>query len=166
MHKSSNNTETVFLSLGSNLGDRKAHLRICLSRLSAIGKITATSSVYETQPWGKSELPNFLNQAVKIETKEKPTDFLSLILSTEIEMGRVRQAKWESRIIDIDILLFGDRIIETEKLTVPHPYLSERKFALVALNEIAPGVNHPVLNKSIHVLLNECKDELDVKKIN
>ena len=151
--------------MGSNLGDRKAHLRICLSRLAAIGNITAISSVYETQSWGKNDQPNFLNQAVAIQTTETPEDVLSLILAIEIELGRVRQEKWASRIIDIDILLFGNVIINTEKLKVPHPYLPERRFALTALAEIASDAIHPILNKSIQVLLNECNDRLEVVKI-
>ena len=166
MGKSSNNTETVFLLIGSNLGDRQAHLRICLSRLSALGKIISSSSVYETESWGTHDQPDFLNQVVKMATNKSPKDVLSFILNAEIELGRVRvsQEKWGSRIIDIDILLFGSKIIETERLTVPHPLLPARRFALAPLAEIAPDVVHPVLNKNILALLAECRDELSVRK--
>ncbi len=157
--------ETVYLLLGSNLGDRQANLRMCLQRLNRMGKITAVSSVYETKAWGKHDQPDFLNQTVAIQTPESPEELLATILAIEIDLGRVRQEKWGSRIIDIDILLFGNRIIDTEKLKVPHPNLPERRFALTPLTEIAPDIIHPVLNKTVKSLLEECADTLVVRKI-
>jgi 2-amino-4-hydroxy-6-hydroxymethyldihydropteridine diphosphokinase len=156
--------ETVYLLLGSNLGDRQAHLRMCLTRLPAIGKVVAASSVYETKAWGKQDQPDFLNQVVSVETTLSPKKTLILILEIEISLGRARQEQWGSRIIDIDILLFGSQIIDTEKLKVPHPHLPERRFALIPLAEIASDFLHPMLNKSIQTLLVNCADPLEVKK--
>jgi 2-amino-4-hydroxy-6-hydroxymethyldihydropteridine diphosphokinase len=157
--------ETVYLLLGSNLGDRQGHLRMCLTRLGALGKITAVSSIYQTKAWGKTDQPDFLNQVIEILVEEKPNEFLSMILATEIDMGRVRQEQWGSRIIDIDILLFGDRIVDNDRLKIPHPQLPNRRFALTPLSEIAPHFHHPTLNKTISELLASCRDALPVEKL-
>ncbi len=156
--------ETVYLLIGTNLGNREANLVKCRQRLTDIWPLIKVSSVYETKSWGDSELPDFLNQAIAVQTNIPPLDVLTLILAIEIELGRVRQKKWGSRIIDIDMLLFGNQIIETEKLKVPHPHLSRRRFALTALAEIAPDIIHPVLSKSIIYLWKVCQDKLEVRK--
>ena len=156
--------ETVYLLLGTNLGHREAHLQACLKRLSGIGTIQAISSIYETKAWGKTDEPDYLNQALSINTSSSPKDFIYQTQAIEIDMGRVRHEKWGTRIIDIDILFFGNRIIDSPKLQVPHPSLPVRRFALTALVEIAPEIIHPVLNKSVRVLMNECTDSLEVKR--
>jgi 2-amino-4-hydroxy-6-hydroxymethyldihydropteridine diphosphokinase len=156
--------ETVYLLLGSNLGDRQGHLRICLVRLSTLGKITATSSIYETKAWGKQDQPDFLNQVVELKTNEDPDELLSLILAIELDMGRVRQEQWGSRIIDIDILLFGQLTLDTPRLKIPHPHLHQRRFALTPLTEIAPNFNHPTFRKTTTELLKQCSDTLEVKR--
>ena len=156
--------ETVYLLLGSNLGDRQGHLRIGLLRLATLGQITATSSIYETKAWGKQDQPDFLNQVVELKTDEDPNELLSLILSIEVAMGRVRQEQWGSRLIDIDILLFGQRTIDTPRLKIPHPHLHQRRFALTPLAEIAPTLYHPTLRKTTGELLQQCPDTLQVQK--
>lgn len=156
--------ETVYLLLGTNLGHREAHLQACLKRLSGIGTIQAISSIYETKAWGKTDEPDYLNQALAINTSSSPKDFIYQTQAIEIDMGRVRHEKWGTRIIDIDILFFGNRIIDSPKLQVPHPSLPVRRFALTALVEIAPEIIHPVLNKSVRVLMTECTDSLEVRR--
>ena len=157
--------ETVYLLLGSNLGNREANLRLCLQRLSAMGKITAVSCLYQTKAWGKTDQPDFYNQAVALLTKDSPEKMLNHILALERELGRTRHEKWGSRIIDVDILLFGGKIIESGKLNVPHPQLPSRRFALTPLAEIAPDVIHPVLKKSIADILADCTDPLEVTRL-
>ena len=142
----------VYLSLGSNVGDRDAQLRDALDRLSVIGHVVAVSSVYETEPVEFTEQPWFLNCAVAIETDKTPQQLMTAILSIEEEMGRRRVQKKGPRSIDIDILLFGDTIMESTELTIPHPALHQRRFVLEPLAEIAPEVSHPVLKKTIREL--------------
>lgn len=157
----------AYLLLGSNLGNRHQHLADAeLLISSGIGKIMNASSVYESAPWGFTDQPAFLNKVLLIETALLPNDLMQKILATEIQLGRVRKEKWHERIIDIDILFFDDQIIQTDDLTIPHPHLHERRFTLVPLNEIASQLQHPVLKKSIHQLLDECEDDSLVKKIN
>lgn len=130
------------------------------------GKIAAESSLYETAPWGNTEQPPFLNQAIALDTDLDPHLLLSTLLAIEKSLGRVRTTQWAPRPIDIDILLYGDVVIHEPELTVPHPALPERRFALTPLNEIASGLSHPVLQKTIGELLAECKDTLDVTMVN
>lgn len=129
------------------------------------GEIVHLSGVYETAAWGLQDQASFYNQVVCIETDLAPEALMQQILTIEEEMGRIRTIKMGPRIIDIDILLIDDLVIDSPLLTVPHPYLPERKFALTPLNEIAPDLVHPVLNKTISELLKECKDPLNVNKI-
>jgi 2-amino-4-hydroxy-6-hydroxymethyldihydropteridine diphosphokinase len=156
----------VFLSLGSNLGDRSINLQTALSRISAeCGPLTASSVVYETAPWGFKPDSDFLNLAVAIETELKPEMLLDALLNIEKSMGRIRGKKgYESRIIDIDILFYSDLIIENQRLVIPHPHLHKRRFVLVPLADIAPEFIHPVLKKSILSLLESCPDTSDVHK--
>jgi 2-amino-4-hydroxy-6-hydroxymethyldihydropteridine diphosphokinase len=139
----------VYLSLGSNVGDRKAHLREAQERLKALGRVTAASSFYETEPVEFTQQDWFLNCAVGLETVQTPHRLLNSILDIEQAMGRRRVQKKGPRIIDIDILLFGDTILTSEEVTVPHPAMHERRFVLEPLAEIAPNMRHPVLNKTI-----------------
>lgn len=153
----------VFLCLGGNLGNREENLYEAITQLEkSVGNIVRRSSVYETASWGNSGQPSYLNQVIEVSTQLYPMQLLEACLHIERELGRTRNAKWENRLIDIDVLFIEDEIIEDEFLKVPHPYLHERKFVLVPLAEIAGGLVHPVFNKSINSLLFECKDNLKV----
>jgi 2-amino-4-hydroxy-6-hydroxymethyldihydropteridine diphosphokinase len=156
----------VFLVLGSNLGDRQAYLHQAIGHIETdIAPVINRSSVYETQSWGKTDEPDYLNQVVQLRTGMPAHDILDNILRIEQIMGRKREVKWGSRIIDIDILFYGQAIINDETLTIPHPELHKRLFTLIPLNEIAPDFVHPVLQKSIFQLKNELKSDLHVKKL-
>jgi 2-amino-4-hydroxy-6-hydroxymethyldihydropteridine diphosphokinase len=139
--------------LKSNLGGREAQLREAQTRLSVAGSIAAASSLYETEPVEYTEQPWFLNCAVLLETTLSPQELMSAILNIEEQMGRRRLVKKGPRSIDIDILLFGDVVLKSDALTIPHPEMHRRRFVLEPLAEIAPEVVHPVLHKSIRELL-------------
>lgn len=145
--------EPVYLSLGSNVGDREAHLRNALARLDAAGRVLAMSSFYETEAVEFTEQPWFLNCAVALETRETPQQLITILLSLEKEMGRERIQKKGPRSIDIDILIFGDTVMDSEELTIPHPAMHRRRFVLEPLAEIAPQLRHPVMKKTIRELL-------------
>lgn len=156
----------VFLLLGSNLGDRQFFLREAVRLINAnIAPVLKTSAVYETQSWGKTDAPDYLNQVVILETDHLPTDLLKKILDIELALGRKRKEKWGSRTIDIDILFYAAEIINDHDLTIPHPELHKRRFTLEPLAEISPNLIHPVLNKTILALKNELIDNLVVKKV-
>jgi 2-amino-4-hydroxy-6-hydroxymethyldihydropteridine diphosphokinase len=155
----------IFLLLGSNSGDRLGYLRQAIALVEQeIGERITSSKVYETAPWGKTDQPNFLNQVIEIESQLSPDDLLVKVQSIEGRLGRVRAEKWSERAIDVDILYFGDKIIESSYLVIPHPHLAERKFVLVPLVEISSEFVHPVLQKSNAELLKECTDPLAVKE--
>jgi 2-amino-4-hydroxy-6-hydroxymethyldihydropteridine diphosphokinase len=155
----------VLLLLGSNLGDRQSFIKQAIDLIeSSIAPIKKASAVYETQSWGKADAPDYLNQVVLLETSMAPGKILEEILAIEIMLGRKREEKWGSRTIDIDILFYGQEIINEEGLHIPHPELNKRRFTLEPLNEIAPGLVHPVLNKKISQLKTELSDDLIVKK--
>lgn len=139
----------VYLSLGSNLGPREAHLRDALDRLRAIGRVTAISSLYETEPVEFTDQPWFLNCAAALETDQTLQQLMISILRIEEIMGRQRVQTKGPRLIDIDILLFGDVVLNSPQVTIPHPAMHERRFVLEPLAEIAPNVCHPVLNKTV-----------------
>jgi 2-amino-4-hydroxy-6-hydroxymethyldihydropteridine diphosphokinase len=160
-------TVYAFLGLGTNLGDREENLGKAIAMIGeTIGDVVLSSSVYQTEPWGFQSENEFLNAVIKVKTSLKPSGLLGRILMIEAQLGRLREGTgYSSRIIDIDILLYGNEIINKKSLQIPHPRLQDRKFTLVPLCEIAPGMVHPVLKKTFKVLLEECKDENEVKKI-
>jgi 2-amino-4-hydroxy-6-hydroxymethyldihydropteridine diphosphokinase len=140
---------TAYLSLGSNIGDREANLREVVTRLSTLGEITATSSLYATAPMEIVDQPWFLNAAVALRTELAPAELLREILVIEKSMGRVRMQPKGPRLIDIDIILYDDSVITAPGLTVPHPAMQNRLFVLEPLAEIAPNLVHPVLHRKI-----------------
>ena len=155
----------AYLLTGSNLGKRKENLDKAGELIvTHCGSIIKASSVYETAAWGKTEQPNFLNQALQIDTALNAKQLIRHILKVEKLMGRARKEKYDPRIIDIDILLFNDEKHNYPFLKIPHPEMQNRRFALIPLAEIAPSVIHPVSKKTIAELLKECPDQLEVKK--
>jgi 2-amino-4-hydroxy-6-hydroxymethyldihydropteridine diphosphokinase len=157
----------LYLLLGGNLGNKQQVFADARTRLEKqVGFISAQSAIYETEPWGFESEDLFWNQALKLKTDLSPEDVLAQTQLIEKELGRIRKEKqYDSRVIDIDILFFGDQVIKTGNLTVPHPRIQERKFALVPLCEIAGDFIHPLFQKSILELLDECPDHLKVKRI-
>lgn len=154
----------AFLSLGSNEGDRIQWLKKALDMIvKSCGPFTKLSSVYETAAWGITDQADFLNMVVRIKTVLPPHELLAAILDIETALGRKREVKWGPRIIDIDILLYNYEIIDTSELTVPHPFIQDRRFILAPLAQIAPTYLHPKLNKTIQQLLADCPDTLEVK---
>jgi 2-amino-4-hydroxy-6-hydroxymethyldihydropteridine diphosphokinase len=142
----------VYLSLGSNVGDRAANLRTAINRVGSLGDVMAVSSFYETEPVEFAAQPWFLNCAVELDTEKMPKQLLASILDIEKEMGRRRVQKKGPRTLDIDILLFGNSIIQTKGLTIPHPAMHERRFVLEPLAEIAPEARHPVIKRTVREL--------------
>lgn len=156
---------TAYLLTGGNLGDRVANLAKAREIISQqCGHINAFSSLYETAAWGKTDQPAFLNQAIRLSTQLPARQLIRRLLKAEKLLGRIREEKFGPRIIDIDILLFNDEVYNLDHLKVPHPEIPNRRFALLPLSEIAAGVVHPVLNKTIATLLKECPDPLEAKK--
>jgi 2-amino-4-hydroxy-6-hydroxymethyldihydropteridine diphosphokinase len=143
----------VYLSLGSNVGDREANLKNALVRLQDLGNIISLSSFYETEPVEVTAQPWFLNAVVALETEKMPKQLLASLLRVEQEMGRRRLQKKGPRTIDIDILLFGNSVVAAKELTIPHPAMHERRFVLEPLAEIAPEQRHPVFKRTIRELL-------------
>ncbi|MBC7487639.1 MAG: 2-amino-4-hydroxy-6-hydroxymethyldihydropteridine diphosphokinase [Cytophagaceae bacterium] len=157
---------TVFLLLGSNLEDPDKQLQIARECITnKVGIPDQCSAVYWSAPWGKEDQPAFLNQMIQLSVAYPSDELLRRLLSIEEEMGRQRLVKWGSRIIDIDILYYGQEIITKDHLKIPHPEIAKRRFVLVPLQEIAPDFTHPVLNVSTTELLERCEDMLEVKKI-
>lgn len=143
----------VYLGIGSNLGIREDNCLMAISLLEENGlKITKRSAMHETTPWGVRDQPKFINMAIEAETDISPLELLSLIKKIEGDMGRQPAIKWGPRVIDIDILLYGDMLLCEADLTIPHPLMQEREFVLRALSEIAPDIMHPVLGKTMKEL--------------
>jgi 2-amino-4-hydroxy-6-hydroxymethyldihydropteridine diphosphokinase len=142
----------VFISIGSNIGDRAANIHTAIKALERLGKVLAVSSLYETEPVEFTEQPWFLNCVVRLETALDPHELIDGLLSIEREMGRSREQKKGPRNIDLDILLYGDLLLNDATLTIPHPAMHKRRFVLEPLSEIAPEIVHPVLRRTIREL--------------
>jgi 2-amino-4-hydroxy-6-hydroxymethyldihydropteridine diphosphokinase len=156
----------IFLLLGTNQGSKTSNLKeACEAIIEVPASVTNRSSIYRTAAWGKTDQEDFYNQVIEIETSLSPEDLLTRLLSIEEKMGRRRTEKWGPRLIDIDILFYGDQIINTSTLTIPHPGIPTRKFTLVPLVELVPSLIHPVSQKKLSTLLNECADPLTVVKV-
>ena len=159
----------VYIILGSNIGDKKDYLdKACVEISDSIGNIETYSSYYQTSPWGFESNDEFLNRVICVNSRLDPNEIMSLLLEIENRLGRVRhllEKGYQSRTIDLDILLIDDLIINNELLIVPHPRMIERRFVLVPLSEIAGDYIHPQISKSINYLLNSCKDLEAVTKV-
>jgi 2-amino-4-hydroxy-6-hydroxymethyldihydropteridine diphosphokinase len=154
-----------YLLIGGNEGDREAALSEARTHLETGGAIAKASSLYETAPWGRTDQPWFLNQALLLETPADAPALLKTLLHIEERMGRKRLEKYGSRRIDIDILFFNDAIVRLPDLVIPHPEIANRRFVLEPLNEIAPDFCHPVLHQTVRELLLACTDRLEVKRL-
>lgn len=157
--------DRVYLSLGSNVGDREDHLRGAITRLESIARVISVSSFYETEPMEVTNQPWFLNCAVKAETTKVPKQFMAAVLEMEREMGRLRTMKKGPRTIDIDILLFGDAVVDSPEVTIPHPAMHERRFVLEPLAEIASEARHPVFKKTVSEMLDALPGGQTVRKV-
>lgn len=154
----------AYLLLGSNEGDRRLWLSKGVSLLKNRSTLLATSAIYSTAAWGVEDQPDFLNMAICIETTLTPQQLLEDILNIEKQLGRQRTVKWGQRILDIDILFYNDDIVDEPTLSIPHPFIQYRRFALVPMSDIAPDLLHPKLNKTITQLLVDCEDKLQAEK--
>lgn len=158
--------QRAYLLLGSNLGNREQYLEDALNLIAKkIGDIVVKSAVYETAAWGKTDQPSFLNLAVAVDTALNPEELLKEVLNIELLLGRTREEKWGARFIDIDIILYGNEVIDLgQKLQIPHPEMQNRKFVMQPLVEIAPNLIHPFLNKRMTEILSTLVDTLSVLK--
>jgi len=158
---------TAYLLLGGNLGNREDNLSQAISLIAVqIGEIEAVSSIYETAAWGKEDQPAFLNQAISVKTHFTALEVLRKALDIEQSLGRIRKEKWGERLIDIDLILFGDEIINIANLLhVPHPHMQVRKFVMAPLAEIAPEVIHPVLGQTVKSIYENITDVLEIRKL-
>ncbi|MBZ1326047.1 2-amino-4-hydroxy-6-hydroxymethyldihydropteridine diphosphokinase [Aquirufa sp. 15D-MOB] len=156
----------MYLSLGGNLGNTLEIFKNVYPILEKkIGPILHFSSIYQTKAWGNTQQADFLNQVLELNTELNPQELIAQLLNIESELGRVRKQQWEARIIDLDILFYGNQIIQESNLQIPHPFLPQRKFVLIPLAEIAPNLIHPILKKSIDNLVIDCPDSSEVKKL-
>ena len=154
--------DKIYILLGGNIGDVLTTFTTVKHQLKWNCQIINQSSIYLTKAWGNTNQPDFYNQVLEVDSPLSPEDLLDFLLSIETKLGRLRELKNDPRTIDIDILFYGYQIIQEENLTIPHPKIRERKFTLIPLNEIASNFVHPVFNKTIHQLLIDCIDELEV----
>lgn len=154
----------AYLSLGSNVGDRENHLREAIRRLESSGRVVSVSSFYETEPVEVTDQAWFLNCAVALETTKTPEQLMTALLNIERDMGRRRTRKKGPRTIDIDISLVGDTVIDSAKLSIPHPAMQERRFVLEPLAEIAAEVKHPGLKKTVREMLDALAEGQVVRK--
>jgi 2-amino-4-hydroxy-6-hydroxymethyldihydropteridine diphosphokinase len=157
----------VYLLLGGNMGDKRQVFMQADTLLGErVGKIRRRSAIYETEPWGFESSDMFWNQVLELEVNISAKKVLQIILQVEHELGRIRKThQYDSRVMDIDILFYDNQVVDWPELVIPHPRIQERKFVLVPLNELIPEMIHPVLQKSIHQLLEQCPDLLKVEKV-
>jgi 2-amino-4-hydroxy-6-hydroxymethyldihydropteridine diphosphokinase len=158
---------TIYLCIGGNLGEREANLEEARDFIDFnLGDVIAASAIYESEPWGMTDVPNFLNQVLEIQSELSDKELLEEIAELEEFFGRERSAEgYVSREMDVDVLFIDQATIETEELRVPHPKMQERRFVLEPLAEIAPDFIHPVLKKSIQELLVSCPDKGKVARL-
>jgi 2-amino-4-hydroxy-6-hydroxymethyldihydropteridine diphosphokinase len=155
--------KSAYLHLGSNIGNKKSQLESAIESIKkSIGKVVTSSSFYETEAWGKKDQESFLNIAIEVLTDLSAEDLLKQCNKIEAQVKSVKAEKWGPRILDIDILFLGDKVVKNSTLTIPHPEIENRNFVLIPLMEIAGEFIHPVLNKTIEELYEECKDECEV----
>jgi 2-amino-4-hydroxy-6-hydroxymethyldihydropteridine diphosphokinase len=158
--------QKAFLGLGTNLGDKLQNLTEALQHIRKdIGEVIRTSSIYETEAWGVINQDNYYNIVVEINTALFPLELLRKILAIELSMGRIRNKKWDSRIIDIDILFYENYFVSTESLVIPHPFLEKRNFVLEPLNELMSDFLHPKYRKTISELKKTSADHSWIKKL-
>jgi len=146
---------TVYIALGTNLGERLANLRAAIESMQPEITVLAESHVYETPPWGYEDQPAFLNMVVKAETDLEPELLLNNLKQLEVELGRKQNFRWGPRLIDLDILFYDDLVLELPPLVIPHPRLHERAFVLVPLMDVAPDLIHPIFQRRVSDLLTE-----------
>lgn len=144
---------TVYIAMGTNLGNRLANLRAAIKSMPPEITVLAESQVYETPPWGYENQPAFLNMVIKAETGLEPESLLAYLKQLEVELGREQNIRWGPRLIDLDILFYDDLVLDTPPLVIPHPRLHERAFVLVPLMDVAPELIHPVFQRSASDLL-------------
>lgn len=148
------------LLIGGNEGDRLSVIQQCIPQLATLGNIKNTSSIYETEAWGRDDLPPHLNQGILLETHLFPNELLAAVKQMEVDLGRVPTEKWGIRKIDIDIIFYDELILKTDLLTIPHAWMHERRFVLIPLSEIIPNWIHPVMQQSVATLASQCTDPL------
>ncbi|HZU87294.1 MAG TPA: 2-amino-4-hydroxy-6-hydroxymethyldihydropteridine diphosphokinase [Anaerolineaceae bacterium] len=154
----SSRSPLVYLGLGTNLGEREANLQAAAVALPPEVRVLRASSIYETEPWGFKDQPWFLNQVLEVETELDPRALLAHLKEIETQLGRLPSFRFGPRLIDLDILLYGDQSLQMENLIIPHPRLAEREFVLGPLCELAPDLRHPLLNSTMRELLAALKD--------
>ncbi|MBT8234190.1 MAG: 2-amino-4-hydroxy-6-hydroxymethyldihydropteridine diphosphokinase [Saprospiraceae bacterium] len=156
----------LILHLGTNQGSRIRNLDLCQLLINQqIGFVESVSSDYETEAWGNTDQPSFINRALLLQCRLSPEEVLKKIHIIESKLGRIRKIKWGPRIIDIDIIFFGQQIIENPNLKIPHTELTNRNFVLIPLMDICPSFIHPILNKTVKDIYKVSKDTLKVEKI-
>lgn len=157
--------KNILISIGSNLGDRKKNIEEAIRLLNNSGLISEikSSDLYETEPYGNKNQPSFLNNVISCKTSLSPKETLELFKNIEINIGRIDRGRWQSREIDLDLLLYDSSIINEEDIKIPHPEMHLRKFVLQPACDIVPDIVHPIFNKTIKELLSECIDTCNVE---